>query len=333
MELEKPPIFIVGCPRSGTTLLRLVIHSHPNIVIPPENRFMWAVYFRRLYFGDLKKEKNRRRLARWIINYRRKRFEDLKIDPDLWEDEAAKASPTIGSVVSTLFRIYARKYHKPRWGDKRPNYIRGLQKLLTIFPTAKIIHIIRDGRSCVASLKKMKWWKKGSIGAIARWVEVMNKAEKARRTYSVEQYYEIQYEELVKNPEKTLRKLCNFIDEDFDPLMLNHVEVSHTVPKRLMRDHSGTTKAVYKSAIDKWRNELELWEISLLQKVGGHHLEYWKYSLVDSDFVIPYRKWLHYKLRAWFETLELSLYFGIDHLFLFIYNRPIALVPEKIVGS
>ena len=79
MPAERP-VFVVGCPRSGTTMLQLMLHSHPRIAVPPETRFLLTAYWQRRHFGDLSRVENRRRLARWIVDRPASRFEDLGLD-------------------------------------------------------------------------------------------------------------------------------------------------------------------------------------------------------------------------------------------------------------
>ena len=74
------PIFVVGCPRSGTTMLQLMLHAHRRIAVPPETRFLLAAYWRRRDFGDLSQVDNRHRLARWIVDRPQTRFQDLGLE-------------------------------------------------------------------------------------------------------------------------------------------------------------------------------------------------------------------------------------------------------------
>src|SRR4051812_15026779 len=149
------PIFVVGCPRSGTTMLQLMLHAHRRIALPPENRFVLPAYERRHEFGDLREPQNRRDLARWIAGT--PQFADLGLDEQQVVDAVVGAPPTLGSAIGTVFRLYAQRFGKPRWGDKRPAYLRHLPELLRLFPDAQIINIMRDGRDCVASLKETPW--------------------------------------------------------------------------------------------------------------------------------------------------------------------------------
>src|SRR6185295_10599845 len=98
------PIFVVGCPRSGTTMLQLMLHAHPRIALPPENRFLLPAYARRHAFGDLREPGRRRDLARWIGNT--PQFADLGLDARHVTDAIVAAPPTLGSALGTVLRLY-----------------------------------------------------------------------------------------------------------------------------------------------------------------------------------------------------------------------------------
>ncbi|MGH3387537.1 MAG: sulfotransferase family protein, partial [Actinomadura sp.] len=165
MALDRP-IFVVGCPRSGTTLLQLMLHAHPRIAIPPETRFLLPAFDTRHAFGDLCDEANLRELARWIAEDKATKFDDLGLDPDRIIEEIVAGPPTVGTAMATVFQAYAQRFGKPRWGDKRPSYIRRLDVILRMFPDAQIVHLIRDGRDCVASLMEMPWYKLDTFNAV-----------------------------------------------------------------------------------------------------------------------------------------------------------------------
>src|SRR3954449_9011995 len=99
------PIIVVGCPRSGTTMLQLMLHAHPRIALPPENRFVLPAYERRHEFGDLRAADNRRALGRWIVGT--PQFEDLGLEEQRVIDRVVAAPPTLGSAIGTVFRLYA----------------------------------------------------------------------------------------------------------------------------------------------------------------------------------------------------------------------------------
>jgi hypothetical protein len=293
------PIFIVACPRSGTTLLQLMISAHPRIAIPPENRFVVEGWMRRQAFGDLRRRKNRVRLARWI--FRRRLFKDLELEREPLRRAIAKGPPTIGSAMGIVLREYARSQGKPRWGDKRPVYLKHLDWLLQLFPDAQFIHIVRDGRDCVASLKRMRWWRGGSLTAISRWVESMRQGEHARRSLRPDQYLELQYEHLVANPREELERICAFLGEEFDERMLEHHRSSVGAPKRKTW-HARTAGAVTTQAVNQWNEQLEPWELAAVELVGRRYLKHYGYALSGQRRVRP-----HKLAQAWLEVRRREL--------------------------
>src|SRR5215475_1669200 len=150
------PIFVLGCPRSGTTMVQLMLHAHPRIAIPPETRFLLTAYRRRHEYGDLTIAENREKLANFVTG-KGTSFGDLGLDRAATVAEIVAGPPTLGSAMGIVFRAYARRFDKPRWGDKRPAYLLNLDVLLRMFPDAQVIHIIRDGRDCVASMREAPW--------------------------------------------------------------------------------------------------------------------------------------------------------------------------------
>ncbi|MCD0451882.1 sulfotransferase [Actinocorallia sp. API 0066] len=272
------PIFVVGCPRSGTTLLQLMLHAHPRIALPPETRFLLPAYFGREMFGDLTDRGNRRALGVWITGTEGHKFRDLGLDAARVVAEIEAGPPTLGSALGTVFRAYARGHDKARWGDKRPGYIRFLPEIFRLFPNAQVVHLIRDGRDCVGSLKGMRWWEHDSTFAMTTWAAAIDAGDRARRMLPPNSYHELQYERLVTDPESELRRLCGFLREDFDPAMLEPSSVASVTPRR-KKHHRRTHEAVDASAVHAWQSRLEDWEISLAEYFLGERLARYGYEL------------------------------------------------------
>src|SRR5258706_789763 len=116
------PIFILGCPRSGTTLLQLMLHAHPRIAIPPETRFVLTSYEARNTFGDLRREPNRMALANSIVRERQTLFYDLDLDADEVFAEIMAGAPTPGSPIRILFPAYARRVGQHPRGDNQAGH-------------------------------------------------------------------------------------------------------------------------------------------------------------------------------------------------------------------
>ena len=284
---ELRPIMIVGCPRSGTTLVQLMLHSHPRTAIPPENRFVFPVYARRLRFGDLRLRRNRDRVASFIINRRWTRLEHLGVEPDDLRRRVRQADPTIGSLLATVFEAYAARFDKPRWGDKRPAYIDQLDMVLRLFPDAQIIHIIRDGRDCVSSLKHMPWWRRSTYAAIRTWVDAIDNGARARAALAADQYIEVRYEDLVADPEPELRRVTAWLGEDFDPAMLEPHRVSRVAVPEGKTWHRNTRREVNASAVRRWASDLAPWELRLMEAVAGDRLRQYGYELSHGSRPTP----------------------------------------------
>ncbi len=274
MEPERP-IIVVGCPRSGTTLLQLMLHSHRRIAVPPETRFVIDAYDRRREFGDLRDPANRRALGEWITKRRESVFHDLGLDADAVTEEIVSGPPTLGSALATVFQAYARRHGKARWGDKRPTYIQHLDHILRLFPDAQVVHVIRDGRDCVASLKEMSWYKKDTNHAISTWAQAVDAGRRAARTLGPSSYHELRYEDLVADPEAVLRELCGFLEEEYDPAMTEPSRVAKTAVPAQKHWHERTHGAVTTGRIRSWEQRLDPAEIALAEAaLGGRMREY-----------------------------------------------------------
>lgn len=274
------PIFIVACPRSGTTLLQLMLHAHPRIAIPPENRFFLDVYQDRATFGDLRQPSARLAVANQILSW--ERFDDLKVSPDVIRERIVEGPPTLGSALGIVFREYAELYDKPRWGDKRPVYLHHLPTLLRLFPDAQIIHIVRDGRDCVASLQSMPWWQTGKVAAVTAWLHSMDLARRARARLPADQFYELRYERLVTDPRAELEAICSFLGESFSEDMLDpHRQAKVAVPDDKVW-HARTHGAIDGAAINTWADRLAPWQTGALELLGGRAFHHHGYQLTGA---------------------------------------------------
>ncbi|GAA3168888.1 sulfotransferase [Planomonospora alba] len=276
------PIFVIGCPRSGTTMLQLMLHSHARIAVPPETRFVVPGYYRRFSFGDLRQEANRRRLGRWIAGGKDTKFKELKLDADRFVEDVVAGPPTLGSAFGIAFRSYAARYGKPRWGDKRPSYYHHVDMLLRLFPDAQFVHLIRDGRDCVASLKEMPWYTKDVFHAVNNWAEAIDFGRRHARRLPAGSYYELRYENLTADPETELSKLCAYLGEDYDPAMTEPYHVARMAIPQHKVWHGNTHGEVTTARSGSWRKRLEPWEIALCETVLAERLTSLGYELTGA---------------------------------------------------
>jgi sulfotransferase family protein len=207
------PFFVVGCPRSGTTMLRLMLDAHPRIAIPPESHFVGGLTLRRLRLG-------KRPLRALELALAHTELHEWDADPALLRASVEAARPrTLADMLRALFGAYAEAQGKARWGDKTPGYVRRLPALARLFPDALFVHLIRDGRRVAASLGEVPWGPASAASAARWWRQRVRKGRRAGRHLGPERYLEVRYEDLVDDPQAALRRVCAFLGEEFDDAM------------------------------------------------------------------------------------------------------------------
>ena len=272
------PIFLVGCARSGTTLLSVMMHAHPRIAMPPETRFLVPVYRDRATFGDLTQADNRRKLA-LAMTGKGTKFADLDLDRKQVVEEIVAGPPTIGSAAGILWRRFAADRGKVRWGEKRPAYWQNMDVILRMFPDAQIIHLVRDGRACVASLKQVDWYSNSARTAMTAWSLAEARLTRLGRRLPADSYHHLRYEDLLADPRSELQSLCRFLGEDFDENMLNYAGAAADIVPSRKTWHLRTRGELDPGRIEAWRTTLEPGEIGLAERVLGRRLRANGYTL------------------------------------------------------
>jgi hypothetical protein len=267
-------------------MLSLMIHAHPRLAMPPESRFLIKTWRKRAKYGDLSTPEQRLALAKSCVRTGSK-VRDMGLDPDETLKAILDAPPTLGSAFGTVFKLFADKHGAARWGDKRPAYYQEVDVLLRLFPDAQIVHIVRDGRANVASLKKMPWWPYDSIGSMASWSQAEFCSQRNAKRLPKDVFHVMRYESLVADPEPVLRELCAFLQEDFVPAMLEPSEVRDVVPEKKTW-HVNLNQSVNTDRVESWRKGLEPWELGLMETVLRRKLRRWDYTLSgDGDRPSP----------------------------------------------
>jgi hypothetical protein len=219
-----PPIFVVGSPRSGTSLFRLILDSHPSIACGPETHLLarmddaakrYAKQLDRYAFDD----------AYWHAQYRTF-FESFKLD-------------------------YAHRKGKARWADKTPSYARHLPFITSVFPEAQVVHVIRDVHMVTASALNRWGWRR-AWDTPDRWVANVNAARTFGAEMSPAQYTEIRFEDLVGDTEGTLRPLFEWFGEAWDPCVLDYDQHEHDESPRNRRVRE-TARSAGGTAVDQTR--------------------------------------------------------------------------------
>lgn len=206
MDLQHPPIFLVGAERSGTTLLRLMLSHHPKISFLSECEYFVDYFNDDGEFPDVEKYCCEIQKDRIFVNSRSEihpnlSFQEL-VNSFLIQGKQKPDSPFVGATVH-----------------------RNFDRLRKLWPDCRFIHIIRDPRDVSSSRIKMGWdhthWH-----AVQEWVEVEKMWDKISQSFSSSDFCEVHYEDLIREPEKTLALLCNWIGVEYDTGMLDYINKS-----------------------------------------------------------------------------------------------------------
>jgi hypothetical protein len=267
-----PMPFIVGAPRSGTTLLRMMLDSHPDLAIPPETGFVLSAL-------DLPPRTTSAEFHRLIINHPKgsPAWCDFGISPEAFREQLDLIGQfSVATGLRCFYKAYSQRFKKSRCGDKTPAYGPYLRAIERLLPEAHFIHIIRDGRDVALSLRDL-WFSPGrKILPLARiWCHQVTSTRSQGKCSK--QYMEVRYEQLVQEPEAAMRAVCRFIGLTYDPIMHDY----HLRAAARLAEHQGRSAAdgsVLVTSAQRLRQQRLVMEPPQLSRVYG-----WKISMSDSE--------------------------------------------------
>lgn len=230
------PFFIVGSGRSGTTLLRLILAGHSRIFIPPETWFLLPLLSHFPFDTPLKPEEALA-AARLVVGHYRWPDQNIS-EADFFARATDLTSPRLGDIVALVYQIHLERTGKARIGDKTPPYIAIVPQLKAMYPSAKFIHLIRDGRDVAVSFVESGFAGRPYQGSSFEWTRAIRQGLALRDTDVASSLVELRYETLVSEPEETIRSICDFLGEQFEPSMMDYRIRTNMVPERERHIHS-----------------------------------------------------------------------------------------------
>ena len=307
MSASAPPLFIVGCSRSGTTLLRLMLTQHSALHIPPESEFLLSLHDQTDRYGSFEAPHQRwffiRDLQTTEVSMGAYAFPIF--DLDLHEAEAAIAAraPTdFAGASAALFEASARKHGKSRWGDKTPHYVRHIEWLSRAFPEAQFIHMIRDGRDVARSRVEAGFTSSMRRSAL-HWKEEVEAGRKAGLDLPPTRYRELFYENLVHDPRSTLQEICEWIDLAFTEHMLHFDrEGDASVPDEHEHLHENVNHPIDESRAQAWTCSLSPRDVADVEEVAGDLLTDLGYELTGARVPL----WLRGLRALYHDTLSFA---------------------------
>lgn len=259
-----------GCERSGTTMLGAMLGSHSLCICVPESHFIEKLLARSEFDPEAV---DPRAVLASIVNHERYRvLWNMPLDPRAADPK--ELGSTYASVLSWLVQTYGRRSGKPDaqvWVDQTPsNFKRGLT-MMHMFPDARFIHIVRDGRGVAASVLPLDWGPNDILRAAEFWMARCAAGLAAESRLGGDRVLRVRYEDLVSDPEPTLRRLASFAGVEYEPAMAQGAGYSptpyHERQHRLVGQPPDQTRA------NSWNRSLTPRQIELFESVAGEFLE------------------------------------------------------------
>lgn len=260
------PVFIISSGRSGTTLLRSMLVASGQISIPPETQNIHTLAVKFLSYTGLKWENLSRLMIADFESHHNYFMWETNLAP-LYQKviDLPAENRSLATIIDQVYMFYAaEKFPDAKiWGDQSPIYTFQLPTLLKVFPHARFIHMLRDGRDVISSMVTRHG--EGYLTeAIHRWKKSIEITEKFQKQMPTERYLEVRYEHLVEQSEQTLQNISDFIGIEFTPNMLEYWHLPSTVESKHKSFHQNLAKPVFSSSVGKWRERLSQEQIDIM---------------------------------------------------------------------
>jgi len=257
------PFFIVGHPRSGTTLLRFMLSAHSRLHVPDETGF---VPFLRV---DPEKVLSPAEVSSVLDRIGHLNPFWAGMVGDVGAFHAELQPPTLPNMLTELYCRRVRPHGAVRWGDKTPLYVRYLPRIRAIWPDAKVIHVVRDGRD--AALSALQKWgderKYMDMTYLLRnWVRNVRTGQHEGAKLA-QDYLEIRYETLAQEPKDILKRVSDFLDEAFVPEMLAFSELAQEVGGGV-DEHVEVQRPLSVASIGRWESEMSAFDRQLAERIA-----------------------------------------------------------------
>lgn len=261
-------LFIVGCPRSGTTVVQQALNRHSEIVIPPETKFFY-------YFYGQPRSRQAAHLRR--IN----RDLQIRIPPP---DRRIRAPRDAKGFYDRIAQAYLERLGRTNvtyFGDKTPEHTGQLHRIHKVFPDAKILFVYRDGRDVAVSLNAMPWIRCDVYVGFVVWLYYYRVLKKARHDVSLDMLA-VKYEDLVRNPAVEFDKVLRFLGLRYEARVAEGYGNREGIPRREYPWKSRALERITTDRVDLWRRELSSAQVERIERLGRHALRDLGYELSNT---------------------------------------------------
>ena len=238
----------------------MTMNAHPEVAVPPESRFITELHEGR---AEVDTEDFLQRLAQ------HKRFEawELAIDA-VREQLAGRERVAYAEAISAAYRAYAEAHGKKRWGDKTPRYVENIRELAELFPEARFIHLIRDGRDVALSYADVPFGPKNVAKAAELWANRVAQGLRAGRDLERGRYIEIMYSDLVEDNEGEVKDICAFLGLQFDPVMLDPERTKQGALARADKFNPNVKEQAIRR-VRSWKSDMPPEHVEIFEAIAG----------------------------------------------------------------
>lgn len=265
------PVLVLGHGRSGTTILQGLLRRYLRVSFGTESQFIPRYYYGLADYGDLTDDANLRRLLTDLVKerwFQRSRSLGFWTTAEMLFEKVR--TRTFRGVLDAVFGELARQTGMHRWGDKTPDYVFHLPVLRSLFPDAKYVSIIRDGRDVALSVFEQSWGPKNVPSAALEWNHTVQLVREFEQTIPPDQFLQIRYEDLLDRPVEVFGRLINFLEiDDDDGQILANID----------RNIRSELKA---GNYNKWKQALSERQIRQFDSIAGELLRQYGYETTDA---------------------------------------------------
>ena len=270
----------------------MMLDAHSELAVPPETHFAPSV------IKACRNGASPAEVTELLASHRR--WDDFGLQTNELRDRLGDRDQVSARLaLRTFYELYAEHQGKPRWGDKTPAYVNHIALIAGALPEARFVHLIRDGRDVALSIKDL-WFGPDSVeGAAEMWAQRIGAGR--QQASELDRYMELRYEDLVADPEPQLRRICRFVELDWDPMMLRHheqaparlAEMAGDLPastgrerregRRRLEIHAPATAPPSTDRTARWQTEMDAPDVTAFEAVAGDLLAELGYELSTAD--------------------------------------------------
>lgn len=270
------PVFVGGCDRSGTTLLGSMLGACRGAVCTPESHFKFSALTGQDVAGDGDggDPAALEGAVRHILGHWRFRLWETDLEPD----ELPRGARSYSDLLRWLVREYASRHGAgpvETWVDHTPSNLRFGLVLSDLFPAAKFVHLVRDGRAVASSVVGLDWGPNTALHAAGWWVRKVAYGLAAERELGGDRVLRVRFEDLVTDTEATLERVFGFAGFPRAASAVDGGEFE--VAAFHERQHSLVGARPDPDRIDAWREDLSWREVEIFEAEAGEMLEYLGY--------------------------------------------------------